>query len=68
VAAAHRHTVKTPTRAPADDTRRSDAALFAADQFHASAAGHALFAETVAPAFERAYVMARDVPGAGVGD
>jgi len=55
------------TRLVKTDARRSAAAdawsmqdLFAADQFHASAAGHGLFADTVAPYFAEAYRLATE--------
>ncbi len=53
------------TRLVKTDAGRSAAAdtwaptdLFAADQFHASAAGHGLFADTMAPYFAEAYRLA----------
>jgi lysophospholipase L1-like esterase len=58
VAATHERTVKTQARRPGDATFRGDLSLFAADQFHASAAGHAMFATATAPAFEVAYRLA----------
>jgi lysophospholipase L1-like esterase len=58
VAATHERTVKTQARRPRDAALRGDLSLFAADQFHASAAGHAMFAAATAPAFEEAYGLA----------
>ncbi len=58
VAASHERTVKTQARRPGDAALRGNASLFAADQFHASPAGHAMFAEATAPAFEKAYRLA----------
>jgi lysophospholipase L1-like esterase len=65
VAVAHPRTVRAQARKPMASTFRTDPALFAADQFHASAAGHAVFAQAAAPAFEAAYRMAvgRDTHG-----
>lgn len=65
VAVAHRRAVRAQARKPMASTFRVDPALFAADQFHASAAGHAVFAQAAAPAFEAAYRMAvgRDTHG-----
>ena len=58
VAAAHSRTVRADTpRLPAG-TVGSDPPLYGADLFHASAAGHALLADSVTPAFETAYRMA----------
>ncbi|HUU61475.1 MAG TPA: SGNH/GDSL hydrolase family protein [Acidimicrobiia bacterium] len=58
VAVSHPRTVKTQARRPTAQAFRTDLSLFAPDQFHASAAGHALFAETVAPALAAAYRIA----------
>jgi len=58
VAVSHPRTVKAQARRPMAGAFRSDLSLFAPDQFHASAAGHAVFAETAAPAFEAAYRIA----------
>jgi len=58
VAVSHPRTVKAPARGQTAKAFRVDPTLFAPDQFHASAAGHALFAETVAPAFAAAYRIA----------
>jgi len=65
VAVTHPRTVRAQARKPMASTFRTDPALFAADQFHASAAGHAVFAQAAAPAFEAAYRMAvgRDTHG-----
>jgi len=65
VAVTHPRTVRAQARKPMASTFRTDPALFAADQFHASAAGHAVFAQAAAPAFEAAYRMAvgRDTRG-----
>ena len=65
VAVTHHRTVRAQARKPMASTFRTDPALFAADQFHASAAGHAVFAQAAAPAFEAAYRMAvgRDTHG-----
>jgi lysophospholipase L1-like esterase len=49
VAAAHPRTVKAVTRPPAGACSPADPAMFAADQFHASEAGHARYAEAIAP-------------------
>jgi len=58
VATTHPRTVKAMARRPGAATSRIDPALFAADQFHASPAGHAMFADATAPAFEAAYRIA----------
>ncbi len=58
VALSHERTVKSEARRPPEGISHSEVALFAADQFHGSAAGHALFAATAAPAFEEAYRLA----------
>jgi lysophospholipase L1-like esterase len=65
VAVTHPRTVRAQARKPMASAFRTDPALFGADQFHASAAGHAVFAQAAAPAFEAAYRMAvgRDTPG-----
>lgn len=67
VAVAHPRTVRAQARKPMASNFRSDPGLFAADQFHASAAGHAVFAQAAAPAFAAAYRMAvgRDTHGIG---
>lgn len=59
VAVRHPRAVKAHTRRPAGVDFRDDPALFAGDQFHASAAGHALFADSIGPAFAAAYDLAR---------
>jgi lysophospholipase L1-like esterase len=58
VSVSHPRTVKAQARRPVAQAFRTDLSLFAPDQFHASAAGHALFAETVAPALAAAYRIA----------
>jgi lysophospholipase L1-like esterase len=58
VAAAHERAIKTQARRSPGTAFRADASLFAADQFHASAAGHAMFAEAAAAAFDEAYRVA----------
>ena len=58
VGVSHPRTVKAPARGSTAKAFRVDPALFAPDQFHASAAGHARFAETVAPAFAADYRIA----------
>lgn len=65
VAVTHARTVRAQARKPMASTFRTDPTLFAADQFHASAAGHSVFAQAAAPAFEAAYRMAsgRDTHG-----
>ena len=65
VAVTHPRTVRAQARKPMASTFRTDPTLFAADQFHASAAGHAVFAQAAAPAFEAAYrmVVGRDTHG-----
>ena len=55
VAAGRPRVVKAQARGEGASASRSELALFAADQFHASAAGHILYAEVIAPAFEAAY-------------
>ncbi len=68
VAVAHPRTIKVHARGIMVAAFRADPSLFAADQFHASAAGHAVFADASAAAFEAAYRIAlgrgRDHPGA----
>lgn len=58
VAVTHPRTVKVHARGLMVTAFRADPSLFAPDQFHASAAGHAVFADAAAPAFEAAYRMA----------
>jgi lysophospholipase L1-like esterase len=58
VAVSHPRAVKAPARRKSATAFRVDPTLFSPDQFHASAAGHAMFAETVAPAFAAAYRIA----------
>jgi lysophospholipase L1-like esterase len=67
VAVAHPRTIKVHARGIMVTAFRADPSLFAADQFHASAAGHAVFADAAAAAFEAAYRIAlgRDRGGAG---
>jgi lysophospholipase L1-like esterase len=67
VAVAHPRTIKVHARGIMVTAFRADPSLFAADQFHASAAGHAVFADAAAAAFEAAYHIAlgRDRGGAG---
>lgn len=60
VAVAHPRTVKVHARGIMVTAFRADPSLFAADQFHASAAGHAVFADAAAAAFEAAYRIACD--------
>jgi len=65
VAVAHPRVVKVHARGRMVDAFWEDRALFAADLFHASAAGHAVFTEVAAPAFEAAYRMAMRRRAAG---
>jgi lysophospholipase L1-like esterase len=67
VAVAHPRTVKVHARGLMVTAFRADPSLFAPDLFHASAAGHAVFADAAAPAFEAAYRIAlgRGFNGAG---
>lgn len=58
VAVAHPRTVKVHARGLMVTAFRADPSLFAPDLFHASAAGHAVFADAAAPAFEAAYRIA----------
>lgn len=58
VSAGRPRTVKTDARRSAAADAWAPADLFAADQFHASAAGHGLFADTIAPYFAEAYRLA----------
>lgn len=58
VAGRHRHTVKVHTRGRMVSAFYEDPALFGGDQFHASAKGHAVFAEEAAAAFDAAYRIA----------
>jgi len=58
VAVAHPHTVKVHARGRMVTAFFEDPGLFAADQFHASERGHAVFAAAAAPAFEAAYRIA----------
>jgi len=67
VSVSHPRTVKAPAGRQTSKAFRTDLALFAPDQFHASAAGHALFAETMAPALAAAYRIARS-QGRGAAD
>jgi lysophospholipase L1-like esterase len=60
VAVAHPRTVKVHARGLMVTAFRADPSLFAADQFHASAAGHGVFADASAAAFEAAYRIALD--------
>jgi len=68
VAVTHPRTIKVHARGIMVTAFRADPSLFAADQFHASATGHAVFADASAAAFEAAYHLAlgreRDRPGA----
>ncbi len=57
-AVAHPHAVKVHTRGRMVSAFFEDPALFADDQFHASARGHTVFAEAAAPALEAAYRIA----------
>jgi lysophospholipase L1-like esterase len=66
VAIAHPRAVKVHARGRMVSAFYEDPGLFAADQFHASERGHAVFAEAAAPAFEAAYRMAmRQRPAGG---
>lgn len=58
VAVGHPRTIKVYARGIMVTAFRADPSLFAADQFHASAAGHAVFADASAAAFEAAYRIA----------
>jgi lysophospholipase L1-like esterase len=58
VAIAHPRTVKVDARGRMVSAFREDRSLFAADLFHASPSGHAVFAEAAAPALEAAYRIA----------
>ena len=58
VAVARPHTVKVHSRGRMVTAFWEDPSLFAADLFHASAGGHAVFAQAAAPAFEAAYRIA----------
>jgi len=58
VAVAHPHAVKVHTRGRMVSAFFEDPGLFAADQFHASERGHAVFAEAAAAPFEAAYRIA----------
>lgn len=64
VTVAHPRAVKVHTRGHMVDAFWEDPSLFAPDLFHASATGHAAFAEAAGPAFEAAYRIAlRRRPG-----
>ena len=58
VAVAHPHAVKVHARGRMVSAFFEDPGLFAADQFHASERGHAVFAEAAAAPFEAAYRIA----------
>lgn len=61
-------TIKTDAGRSVGTHNRALQDLFAADQFHASAAGHGLFADTIAPYFADAYrLAAQSRPGLGDG-
>ena len=65
LAAGRRHLVKAEGRPPQDAARHGAPEMFAADQFHASAAGHARYAEVIAPFFAEACrraLVARSAP------
>jgi lysophospholipase L1-like esterase len=65
IAIAHPRAVKVHARGRMVTAFYEDPSLFAADQFHASARGHAVFAEAAAPAFEAAYRLAMRRRAAG---
>jgi lysophospholipase L1-like esterase len=58
VAVTHPRTIKVHARGIMVTAFRADPSLFAQDQFHASAAGHAVFADASTAAFETAYRIA----------
>jgi lysophospholipase L1-like esterase len=58
VAITHPRTVKVDARGRMVSAFREDPSLFAADLFHASPEGHAVFAEAAGPALEAAYRIA----------
>ncbi|MBS1195606.1 MAG: family lipase [Actinobacteria bacterium] len=65
VAAAHPRTVKTIARGPRVPFAPGEAAMFAADMFHASAVGHALMAAATREGFDTAYRLAMSGAAAG---